>query len=117
MPDPALDPDWPEAIATVTACRYDARVGRAIAFGLPASRHFRIAYHYWAGDGEHTGEFYADKAMPTGTLFPLRYDPAQPASNNYERQDAPGRFPLLGLGALGSALTLVIWLLFLRGCH
>lgn len=111
------DPDWPEALATVTACRYESRVGRAMAFGMPASRHFRISYHCWAGDAEHTGEFYTEKAMPTGTLFPLRYDPERTASNEYDRHDAPGRFPLLGLGALGTAVTLLLWFALLRGCH
>ena len=41
---------WPEAIATVTACKYEAGAGRALAFGIPTTRHFRIAYNYFVGN-------------------------------------------------------------------
>ena len=68
-------------MATVTACTYTAGVGRAMAFGLPASRHFLIAYNYFVGDTLHTGEFSSAKAVPQGTLFPLAYNPQAPQEN------------------------------------
>ena len=76
-------PDWPEALATVTECHYDAGAGRAMAFGLPTGKHFRITYNYWAPntDGKeelHTGEFSSPFAMPQGRLFAVNYNPAAP---------------------------------------
>lgn len=70
--------DWPEAMATVTSCRYSARAGRAIAFGLPSRRHFEIQFNFWAEGSLRSGAFWAEKAMPAGTLFPLQYDPDDP---------------------------------------
>lgn len=72
------DDDWPEAMATVTACQYSARAGRAIAFGLPSSKHFQITFNFWAEGELRSGSLWAEKAMPTGTLFSLQYDPADP---------------------------------------
>lgn len=70
--------DWPEAIATVISCRYNARVGRAIAFGLPSSKHFQIEFNYWAEGAVHTGELFLERALPQGSLFAIRYDPEDP---------------------------------------
>ncbi len=70
--------DWPEAMATVLACTWSARAGRAIAFGLPSSKHFYIRFNFWAEGTLRAGELWAAQAMPQGTLFPLRYDPTDP---------------------------------------
>jgi hypothetical protein len=69
---------WPEAIATVTECRYEAGAGQALAFGIPLTRHFLIAFNYWANGELHTGEYSSATAVPQGTLFPVTYDPAAP---------------------------------------
>ena len=116
MPDgPPRPSDWPEAIATVLSCKYDARVGRAIAFGLPSRRHFRVTYNYWAGGELRQGECFTEKAHPTGTLFPIRYDPNLPHRSRNAKATPP-RPPLLGFALLGLLLVAVAWLVAFRGC-
>ena len=93
MPAPATShPDWPEALATVLTCTYSARAGRAIAFGLPSSRHFHITYNYFAEGELHTGDFFSEKAIPQGSLFPIRYHPDEP-HRNHPRQGRRGPGP------------------------
>lgn len=110
---------WPEALATVTACKYDFGAGRALAFGIPTSKHFRISYNYFA-DGElHTGEFTSARAIPQGHLFPIRYNPDAPHQNSH---DAPAttqgtRGPILAVGIIGSIILSLAWFAVLRGCH
>ena len=70
--------DWPEAIATVLACRYEAGAGLALAFGIPRLRHYRITFNYWADGKLHTGELTSERAMPQGTLFAIRYNADDP---------------------------------------
>ncbi len=104
-------------MAEVTECRYDARAGRAIAFGLTTKKHFRIAYNYRVGDELHTGQCYAEKAMPQGTLFPIRYNPDLP--HLHDTQQGGGqvrRVPLLTIGFAGSLAISLLWLLYLHGC-
>ena len=110
---------WPEALATVTACRYDAGVGRALAFGIPSSKHFRISYNYFVNDVIHTGEFASDKAIPQSTLFPIRYNPDAPHQNSHDAATAPqtSRAPLLTIGIIGSLILSTAWFAILRGCH
>ena len=107
---------WPEAMAEVTECRYDMRAGRAIAFGLPSKKHFRITYNYRVGDGLHFGECYSEKALPQGSLFPVHYDPDLPHVNRAPSGRAPQRIPLIAIGIVGSILLSLAWLLFLHGC-
>jgi len=72
---------WPEAMATVTACHYETGALQAMAFGVPNTKHFLIAFNYWV-DGElHTGEFASAIALPQGHLFPVAYDPANPGES------------------------------------
>jgi hypothetical protein len=108
-------------MATVTECHYDTRAGRALAFGLPSSRHYRIRYNYNANGRLHTGEFYSATAIPQNTLFPIRYDPAATHEHTHDHAtanatSAPRRTILL-LGIAGSILLSLAWLLLLRGCH
>jgi hypothetical protein len=103
-------------MATVTACRYNAGAGRAMAFGLP-SRHFQITYTYWAAGELHTAQFASDKAIPQDTLFPIRYDPELPHRNTHPASAASPRSPILAIGLIGSILLSLAWLLLLRGCH
>ncbi|HXS13009.1 MAG TPA: DUF3592 domain-containing protein [Acidobacteriaceae bacterium] len=113
---------WPEAMATVTACKYESGAGRAMAFGLPTTRHFRITYNYWAPnvdnvDELHTGELTSEKAMHVGTLFPIRYNPdASHETTHSTAAPALTRNPLLVIGILGSVVLSLAWLLILRGC-
>jgi hypothetical protein len=109
---------WPEALATVTACKYDFGAGRALAFGVPSSKHFRISYNYFAGGELHTGEFAAARAMPQGTLFPIRYNPEAPHDHNHDHAAAPtARRPVLVVGIIGSVILSLAWFAVLRGCH
>jgi hypothetical protein len=113
---------WPEAMATVTACKYESGAGRALAFGLPTTRHFRITFNYWAPNADnidelHTGELTSEKAIPQGTLFPIRYNPDTPHETTHSTTaPATTRNPLLIIGILGSAILSLAWLLILRGC-
>ena len=117
MPKPLRDEDlWPEAMAEVLSCRYDARVGRAIAFGLSSRKHFRITYSYLVEGDLHTGECFAEKPLTQGTLFPIRYDPALPHVNRSAESAVPTRASMLALGVLGSIVLSLVWLLWLRGC-
>ena len=114
---PPANPDWPEAMATVLSCTYTARAGRAIAFGLPSNKHFRIAYNYWAGDSLQTGEFFAEAPVPQGSVFPIHYDPDQPHQNRQGGAAPANRGPLLALGIAGSVVLSLAWFLVLRGCQ
>src|ERR1700761_1751727 len=115
-------PLWPEAMATVTACKYESGAGRALAFGLPTTRHFRITFNYWAPNPDgtpelHTGELTSAKAMPQATLFPIHYKPETPhETTNSAATPTATRNPLLIIGTLGSAVLSLAWLLILRGC-
>lgn len=116
--------NWPEALATVTACKYDFGAGRALAFGIPTSKHFRISYNYNAPDEQgaeelHTGQFTSAKAIPQGTLFPIRYNPNAPHQNSHNTASAPQskRGPILAIGILGSIILSLAWFALLRGCH
>lgn len=110
---------WHEVLATVTACRYEAGAGRAFAFGIPTIRHFRISYNYFADNKLHTGEFRSAKAIPQGTLFPIRYNPDAPHQNSHNPSISPrnSRAPLLTLGILGSIVLTLAWAAILHGCH
>ena len=116
--------DWPEAMATVLSCVYDVQAGRAMAFGLPTGKRFRIRYNFWAGDTLHTGELTAAKPIPQGSLFPIRYDPDAPSEQGaLSEQEAPERTALrrrgvllLQLGIAGSVLLTLLGFALLRGC-
>ena len=110
---------WPEALATVTACKYDFGAGRALAFGIPTTKHFRISYNYFVDDEIHTGEFVSDKPIPQNTLFPIRYNPDAPHQNSHDAFNPPrtSRAPMLTIGIIGSLILSLAWLAILRGCH
>lgn len=117
----AVDRDhWPEAMATVLSCHYEMRAGRALAFGLPSSRHFHITYNYWAMGELQEADCYAGEAMPQGSLFPIRYDPETPLRNHHAlagpSQARAGRGALIAIGVAGSVVLSLAWLLVMRGC-
>ena len=118
MTDPgSLHPDWPETLATVLTCHYETRAGRALAFGLPSSKHFHITYNYWANNQLHTADLYSEKAIPQGSLFPIRYNPEEPHKSHHADTQPTPRVPLLAIGIAGSVILSLAWLLFLRGCQ
>ena len=102
-------------MATVTSCTYTAGAGRAMAFGLPTSRHFLIAYNYFVGDTLHTGQFASRKAVPQGTLFPLAYNPDAPHENEKSTGSPASYSPVLAVGVVGSIILSLTWLAILRG--
>ena len=108
-------------MATVTACKYEFGAGRALAFGVPTTKHFRITFNYWAPDAEgtaqlHTGEFSSATAVPQGTLFPVRYNPEAPRETTHSASEPLTRIPLIAIGIVGSVILSLAWLLVLRGC-
>ena len=109
--------DWPQAMATVTSCTYTAGAARAMAFGIPTSRHFLIAYNYFVDDVLHTGEFASKKAVPQGTLFLLAYNPDAPHENEKSTSLPTARSPILAVALIGSVILSLAWLLILRGCQ
>jgi hypothetical protein len=109
------NPDWPKAMATVTSCTYDAGAGQALAFGVPVTKHFVIRFNYWANDELHEGEFRSEKAVPQGTLFPVRYDPASPHLHEHAIEGSARR-GFIALGVAGSVVLSLAWLFVLRGC-
>ena len=110
---------WPEALATVTECKYDFGAGRALAFGVPLSKHFRISYNYFADDQLHTGQFSSATAIPQGHLFPIRYNPNAPHDHSHNFDSAPRstRGSILVIGIVGSIILSLAWFAVLRGCH
>jgi len=118
-PAKAADPTWPEAMATVTACKYEFGAGRALAFGIPSSKHFRISFNYWANGELHTGEFMSENAVPQGHLFPIRYHPEAPHLHSKSEDSATAlvRSPLIAVGVIGSIILSTAWFFVLRGCH
>ena len=105
-------------MATVTACTYNAGAGRALAFGLPTSRHFRITFNYVVAGSLHTGQFRSNKAVPQGTLFPITYNPSAPQQNDRSDLSALGsRTPSLILGLVCSVVLSLLWLALVRGCQ
>jgi hypothetical protein len=113
---------WPEALATVLSCHYEFGAGRALAFGVPSDKHFRISYNYFA-DGElHDGELMSAKAIPQGTLFPVRYNPEAPHDHVEHESGAhsassSSRRATITVGIIGSVILSLAWFAMLRGCH
>jgi len=115
-------PTWPEAMATVTACQYEFGAGRALAFGTPSGKHFRITFNYWAPNAEgadelHTGDFMSETAIPQGHLFPITYNPEAPHVHSKSSAADVTRSPVLAVGIIGSIVLSAAWFLVLRGCH
>jgi hypothetical protein len=108
-------------MATVTACKYEFGAVRALAFGVPTTKHFRITFNYWAPNAEgtpelHTGEFSSATAIPQGTLFPVRYNPNTPHETTHSASEPPTRTARVAIGIIGSIIVSLAWLLVLRGC-
>ncbi len=107
---------WQEALAAVTACKYQFGAGRALAFGMPSSRHFLISFNYEVQGKMHTGQLLSAKAMPQGHLFPIRFNPDQPGEHSHDGAVPVGRSQLIAFGLAGSVVLSLLWWFFLRGC-
>lgn len=109
-------PHTEQAIATVLSCTYTAGVGRAVAFGLPTSRHFRIVYNFYANGEFHTGKFESEKPIPQGTLFPITYDTGAPHRHDHGHSVSPAsvRKVQIVVGIMGSLLFSLVWWLLLH---
>ena len=104
-----------EAMATVTACHYEFGAGQALAFGIPKSKRFQISFNYWADEELHTGEFASAKAIPQGTLFPIRYNPESP--HEHSKSDESGRpQPLAMLAVIVAVFLFAITGWLMHGC-
>jgi hypothetical protein len=124
MPMPTIPDthsDWPEAIATVLECRYDMRAGRALAFGLPSDKHFRIRYNYYANGEHHEGQFYSATAIPQNTLFPIHYNPDLPEDHTHDQTTSPtpqnSRRASILVGIAGSIILSLAWFFIIRSCR
>ena len=104
-------------MATVLECHYDMRAGRAMAFGAPSGKHFRIRYNYNANGELHESEFYSEKAIPQNTLFPIRYNPEAAHENTHSASIPSTRSPLIAIGIIGAAILTLAWFAMLRGCY
>jgi hypothetical protein len=112
--------NWPEALATVLECKYEFGAGQALAFGVPKTKHFCIHYNYFADGALHEGQFNAEKPIPQGSLFPIRYNPDAVHEHHHENSSTTtsgSKNALLMIGIAGSVILSLAWLLVLRGCY
>ena len=107
---------WQEALATVTACKYQFGAGRALAFGAPTSKHFLITFNYEVAGEMHTGQLFSATAMPQGHLFPIRFNPERPGENSHGGATSLSPYGLVGFGIAGSVALSLLWWFLLRGC-
>jgi hypothetical protein len=103
-----------EAMATVTACKYEFGAGQALAFGIPLRKHFRISFNYWVNEELHTGEFMSSTAVPQGTLFPITYNPDAPHEHSHPQ--AADKNKRLIVPVLLALLLTLICFTTLRSC-
>jgi hypothetical protein len=114
-PDPA--PPWLETTAEVIACKYEFGAGRALAFGIPRSKHFFITFTYYAHGKTYTGEFTSRTYLEQGRTFPLSYNPLNPQENTKSALSPVGKMPLFAIGIAGSVIISLIYFAMLRGCN
>ena len=110
-------PAWLETQATVTACEYDFGAGRALAFGMPSGKHFRITFTYYAHGRSYTGEFASPTYFEQGAAFPISYNPLAPQQNSKSASTPITKAPLFAIGVAGSVVLSLLWLAVMRGCH
>lgn len=114
-PDPA--PPWLETTAEVIACKYEFGAGRALAFGIPTSKHFLITFTYYAHGKTYTDEFTSRTYLEQGRTFTLSYNPLNPRQNTKSTSPSTGRMPLFAIGIAGSVILSLIYFAMLRGCN
>lgn len=114
---PATEPAWMETQATVTACEYDFGAGRALAFGIPSGKHFRITFTYYAHGRSYSGEFASTTYLEQGATLPISYNPLDPQQNSKSASTPITKAPLFAIGVAGSVILSLLWLAVMRGCH
>lgn len=108
---------WLETQAKVTACKYEFGTGQALAFGIPRSKHFRIAFSYRAHGQTYTGEFTSPTYIEQGATFPITYNPLAPQENSKSATIPTTKTPLFAIGIIGSIVLSLMWLAVMHGCH
>ena len=110
-------PSWLETQAKVTACKYDSGAGKALAFGIPTGKHFRITFTYHAHGETYTDEFTSPTYLEQGATFPIAFNPLAPRQNSKSAATPIPRTPLFAIGIAGPIILSLIWLVFIRSCH
>ncbi|GGG82914.1 hypothetical protein [Edaphobacter dinghuensis] len=108
---------WLETQARVTSCKYDFGEGRALAFGIPTSKHFLITFSYYAHGKTYTGEFTSRTYLEQGKTFNITYNPLAPQQNNRAANIPDTKTPLFAIGIIGSVILSLVWFAMMRGCH
>jgi len=113
---PFPKPPWLETTAHVTACKYEFGAGRALAFGIPTSKHFLISFTYYAHGKIFTGDFTSSTYLEQGKTFTITYNPLAPERNSKSATTPITKTPLFAIGIAGSIFLSLIWLALMRGC-
>ena len=114
---PTAKPPWLDTHATVIACKYESGAGRALAFGIPTSKHFRITFTYYAHGQTYTDEFSSPTYLEQGETFRITYNPLAPQQNSKSAAEPITKTPLFAIGIAGSVILSLIWLAMMRGCN
>jgi hypothetical protein len=112
----AADPPWLETEAKVTACEYEFGAERALAFGIPTRKHFRITFTYYAHGKTYTGDFTSPTYLEQGQTFSVSYNPLNPQQNSKSASSPTTRTPLFTLAIAGSVVLSILFLIWMRGC-
>lgn len=115
--NPTPKSPWLETQAKVTACKYDFGAGRALAFGIPTSKHFQISFTYYAHGKAYTDEFTSPTYLEQGETFPIAYNPQAPQQNSKSASTPTTKTPLFAVGIAGSIILSLIWLAMMHGCN
>lgn len=114
---PSPEPPWLETTARVTACKYEFGAGRALAFGIPTSKHFLITFTYYAHGKVFTGDFTSRTYLEQGKTFTITYNPLAPQQNNKSAAASSTRTSLFTIGIAGSVILSLLWFAMMRGCN
>ncbi|MEO6816525.1 MAG: hypothetical protein ABI177_07470 [Edaphobacter sp.] len=114
---PSPEFPWLETQARVTACEYEFGAGRALAFGIPTSKHFLITFTYYAHGKTFTGSFTSSTYLEQGKTFTITYNPLVPQQNSKSAATPTTKTPLFAIGIAGSVIISLIWFAMMRGCH
>jgi hypothetical protein len=108
---------WLETQAKVTACKYEFGAGRALAFGIPTSKHFLITFTYYAHGKTFTDEFTSSTYLEQSATFTVTYNPLAPQQNSKSASPPTTKTPLFAIGIIGSIILSLIWFAMMRGCN
>lgn len=114
---PIVEPSWLETTARVIACKYEFGAERALAFGIPTSKHFLITFTYYAHGKTYTDEFTSRTYLEQGKTFTVTYNPVAPQQNSKSAVTPATKTPLFAIGIIGSVILSLIWFAMMRGCN